>query len=346
MLVRCRFSATLVLSLLLLFASASEVVADDPVVFEPGVVLMDGAAVLDAGGYVSPALADWNEDGLIDLIVGARETVGPDSIATVRVYLNQGTASDPVFNGFTYAQSLGVDLELDPGSDLGLSPRILHWDDDGKKDMLIGKSDGTILVFRNVGTNDAPAFDGGTPVQADGSDIDVGLRAMPEVVDWDEDGDNDLIVGAYDGYVRYYQNNGSLYAPAYAAAQFIQDGGADLLETDNRSAVAVADLNRDGNKDLLVGTTYDPLHVYYNQGTNANPVFDGYSQVMADGEPIDPAASRIRPFIGDFNGDGVPDILLGDSTGQITVYYGVPEPCSLSVIALGGLAMLRRRRNR
>ncbi len=64
--------------------------------------------VIEVPGYSVPSFAYWDDDGLKDLIVGE----GGDSHTDgkVRVYLNIGTETDPVFGDHFYAQSEGTDL--------------------------------------------------------------------------------------------------------------------------------------------------------------------------------------------------------------------------------------------
>ena len=63
---------------------------------------------------------------------------------------------------------------------------------------MVGRADGTVSLFRNVGTNTAPTFDGGTLVQVGPADakspIDVGYRATIALTDWDDDGTRDLVL--------------------------------------------------------------------------------------------------------------------------------------------------------
>ncbi|MFH1501694.1 MAG: hypothetical protein ABIG03_01475 [Candidatus Eisenbacteria bacterium] len=65
---------------------------------------------IDVPGYSVPSTADWNSDGLLDLIVGEGAATGK-----VRIYLNVGTSSSPLFSGFTYAQSMSSDLTVAGG---------------------------------------------------------------------------------------------------------------------------------------------------------------------------------------------------------------------------------------
>lgn len=63
-------------------------------------------------GYSVPSFVHWDDDGLKDLIVGE----GPYlDTGRVRVYLNEGTSSDPQFLDYFYAQSNGSDLTVAGG---------------------------------------------------------------------------------------------------------------------------------------------------------------------------------------------------------------------------------------
>ena len=66
----------------------------------------------------------------------------------------------------------------------------------------------------------------------------------------------------------------------------IQDKGAALL-VDYDAAPTAADWNNDGKKDLLVGEgTGGQIRLYLNQGTDLNPVFNGYTEIEMNGNPI------------------------------------------------------------
>jgi hypothetical protein len=78
---------------------------------------LEATQLVEAGGvdiavpaYSVPSTADWNSDGLQDLIVGEGTTA-----AKVRVYLNEGTAEAPSFSEFSYVQSMGADLVITGG---------------------------------------------------------------------------------------------------------------------------------------------------------------------------------------------------------------------------------------
>lgn len=79
-------------------------------------------------------------------------------------------------------------------------------DDDGKKDLLVGDYYGNVTFYRNLGTDAEPAFGSGYRLQSGGTDLKVPSYAKPEAVDWDNDGDMDLLLGDQSGFLTLFQN--------------------------------------------------------------------------------------------------------------------------------------------
>ena len=145
--------------------------------------------------------------------------------------------------------------------------------------------------------------------------------ATLQVVDWNNDGRHDLVAGGLDGKVRVYLNSSDGGEPELRTVQFVQDAAGDLIVPTGRSSVAVADLDGDGRKDLLLGNTEGRLFFYANQGTDVAPLFDTGEAVQADGAEIDlPGTPRSRPFVGDYDADGLPDLLVGAADGYVRLF--------------------------
>ena len=313
----------------------------------PEQIVQAGATEIAVYGYSVPSYVDWNNDGKKDLVVGEGGSIYEEG--KVRVYLNNGTASDPQFSTYFYAQSDGSDLVVPASNCLGAFARLVYWDADGRQDLLVGLADGTTRIYLNTGTNENPTFDAGTTLQvgSPGSegDIDVGLRAAPTVVDWDNDGMKDLAIGAYDGKIHLYINEGTDTEPDFLADTLVQQGSSDLIVPSERSSPVILDLDGDGNKDILTGNTDGELLLYINTGTDAAPTFSGYSLVDSGGTPIDLLGSaRSRPFICDWTGDGYLDVLIGADDGKVHLYQGIPEPATIILLGVGGILMLSKRR--
>jgi hypothetical protein len=209
-------------------------------------------------------------------------------------------------------------------------PSVVDADKDGRKDLLIGQAEGNLKLYLNVNTDDDPEFDGGTLLQVGppGSkiDIDVGQRPTISVADWNNDGRRDIVVGAKDGYVRLFVNEGTDAAWDFRTVQYVQEDGANMLVPTLRASPFVMDLDDDGMKDILMGNTEGQLLFYSNVGSDDAPTFSGYTYVEADGTPIDLAGiPRSRPFVCDWNNDGSLDVLLGAGDGLVRLYPGVVQ---------------------
>lgn len=81
---------------------------------------------------------------------------------------NTGLAVTDLTEG-VYIQNEGVPLSVDRHS----APTVVDWNNDGRKDLLVGEFSGHIWLFLNVGTDAAPVFSGGSMVTADGVPIRI-----------------------------------------------------------------------------------------------------------------------------------------------------------------------------
>ena len=142
---------------------------------------------------VSAVAFDWDNDGDLDLLLGAYQG---------RLYLqrNEGKPGSPSFTGVNEPLQAGGEPFMVEG---GLTaPRLVDWDDDGLTDLVCGGFKGGVYLYRNSGTRDAPSFEAPqTLIKADKEPLqgptrpNSGLYADP--VDYDDDGDLDLLVGGY-----------------------------------------------------------------------------------------------------------------------------------------------------
>lgn len=289
----------------------------------PEEVVQANGADLVVNGYSVPSVVDWNNDSLADLIIGEG---GGSGYGKVRIYLNDGSVGEPAFSEYIYAQSGGADLTETASGCMGIFPRVVYWDGNALKDLLVGTSQGNVRIYLNIGSDTDPIFDEGTTIQWGqppfAADIDVGNRATPTLVDWNSDGRRDLVIGAYDGRIHLYIIEGTDTEPFYLLGTFAQEDGGDLTVPSSRSSSVISDLDDDGKKDILTGNTNGQLLFYSNIGSDDAPTFSGYEQVEADGIAIELAASRSRPYVCDWTGDGMPDVLIGASDGKVHLFQG------------------------
>jgi hypothetical protein len=297
--------------------TAGSVMSGDVPLFQPSEVLQANGATLAPGSHAIPCVVDWNGDGRKDLLVGFRTE---DKIA---LYLNCGTGAQPAFTNFTRMQAAGADIHH-PASGCGApAPWVCDYDNDGRKDLLVGTGDtGNVYFYRNTNTEAQPLLATGVLLLANGSPLSVTYRATPFVHDWNEDGLPDLLCGNGNGNVYYFRNAGSLAAPAYTTGTLLYAGGG-VVSFGYRSAVRVHDWDGDGLKDLVGSAGYN-VSWCRNTGSNPSPTLEAPTPVQAPlpAQGLAPISTtyRMRLELTDWNNDGLTDLLVGDSTGFIYYY--------------------------
>ena len=283
------------------------------------------------------AIDDWNGDGLFDLVVGSARGV-------IVYYPNTGSKKQPQF---TYSK-LVFAADGKP-LDVGISavPIVVDWDGDGVKDLLIGANGNRLLFFKNTGSNQERSFVNKgfvvvagkplslphEPVPGGRGVFDDDYHPVPEIVDWDKDGDLDLLLGGYvTGSIFLFENTGR----GPDGTPVLRSGGGleadgQLLDVEWCAAPTVADFDGDGDLDLITGTLrytkegVDPaenelfLRYFENTGTRG--------KAMLARRPFPkrgtfPSGPLVTPRAFDFNADGLLD-LVTSSLDNIYLYENV-----------------------
>lgn len=252
---------------------------------------------IDAGSESSPALVDLDGDGDLDLVLGNKIEPGAGS-STLYVYENRGTAKAPAF----YAAG-----RLPVAGQFHFVPAFGDLDGDGKPDLVLGGWRDAVQYWHNDGTAKAPKF-----TIADSAVVRLtrGSYATPALGDLDGDGDLDLMVGEASGELNYYRNEGTRTQPKFVLVSDTFDG----IDIGRRSAPALADVDGDGDLDLVVGTEAGPTQVWRNVGSRTAPTFQRDTTLDVALPPLS------APAFGDLNGDGRVDMMAGGSGGGV-VYY-------------------------
>ena len=149
-----------------------------------------------------------------------------------------------------------------------ISALAFDWDGDGDYDLLLGSYEkGHIYRQMNEGTSAEPKFTGkNIPVMAGDTPFAIPAKmTAPRLVDWDGDGDMDLLTGSFgDSYgqavgggVYLSLNNGSKGKPAFGALQTLiapsKKGAAEVMRPDAGLYPDAVDYDGDGDLDLVVG---------------------------------------------------------------------------------------------
>jgi hypothetical protein len=137
----------------------------------------------------------------------------------------------------------------------------------------------------------------------------------PQLLDIDGDGDLDLFVQEYSGAVMYFENVGSAAVPEF---RWREDAfqSADIGEWYH-----FADMDSDGDLDLLGEERYSGIRYYQNTGGPGAPRLELLTTAVMDfeGEPMFADRQNI-PKIADLDCDGLLDLLVGRVEGTITRY--------------------------
>ena len=224
-----------------------------------------------------PRVVQWDGDGKKDFLVG-------HSVGTIMVYLNIGTDASPVFDDGRYLQvgPAGGKVNINVGGRPALT--VADWDNDGRKDLVVGAKDGTVRLFINAGTDAAPDFLAESRVQMGTSNLIVPTTRASVVVDeLTGDGKKDLLAGNTEGQVLLYTNVGTDASPSFIAYKYVTSEGAAIdLPGVPRARPSVCDWNEDGLKDLLIGAGDGTVHLYMGMAPSPCADFDDDGHVDPD----------------------------------------------------------------
>ncbi|NYT27939.1 MAG: VCBS repeat-containing protein [Candidatus Thiodubiliella endoseptemdiera] len=262
-----------------------------------------------------PILADIDGDGDLDLVVG-------ENYGTLKYYQNTGTTSNPAYEAKT------GDSNPFNGIDVGnfSAPTLADIDGDGDLDLVVGENYGTLKYYQNTGTTSNPAYEVKTGDSNPFNGIDVGNSASPTLADIDGDGDLDLVVGENNGTLKYYQNTGTTSNPAYE----VKTGDSNPfngIDVGVFSTPNLADIDGDGDLDLVVGESNGTLKYYQNTGTTSNPAYEVKTGGSNPFNGID-VGGFSKPTLADIDGDGDLDLVVGKDDGTLKYYYN-QQPSSV-----------------
>jgi len=234
-----------------------------------------------------------------------------------------------------------------------MSPKMADIDGDGNRDLVYPTSDGKIHVLKL--TSDGPKYVDGWPVvtprvgglsdnPADGEPsylsapgyddghVDPALAGdsismAPAIGDLDDDGEEEIVVSTWNGWIVVYEADGSVKAGwplqlpdvpscprdgTEPAGPCMDDD--NIIDQGSFAAPVLEDMDKDGDLDIIQAAFDGKIYVYDADGNLLPnwPVELHYDGPLVSEEP-DRGRILTTPAVADFNGDGYPDILTGSN---------------------------------
>ena len=225
------------------------------------------------------------------------------------------TCSTEVLNADPYSASEEPLLGLGPAANA--QPAVADLFHNQRFQCVVGgPSGGFMYLERNGATG---KFRDRTGLTVDPfRDFDVGAQSSPAFVDLDGDGDKDLVSGDLQGQLHYFPNLGTATSPVFSVAGgvFNPFNGIDVGLV---SRPAFADLDGDGDPDLVCGALSGELSYFENSGDMRSPKFADVPNATHPFTSIK-AASTSAPAFGDEDRDGDLDLFLGAADGSVVIH--------------------------
>ncbi|HQY52027.1 MAG TPA: FG-GAP-like repeat-containing protein [Ignavibacteria bacterium] len=266
-----------------------------------------GDTVIYSEANCVPIFKDLDNDGDKDFFTG-------QSLGTITFYENTGTSVNFEFSFRTDLwQNLLIISPAFDNKDNRHGANALEFtdiDNDNDFDLYWGDlfSKG-IYFIRNDGTPEAANVVIADSIYPRNSPYESLGYNSTRFTDIDNDGDQDMFVSVLylsqnKNNFTYYRNDGSAGNPLFNR---LTDNFLNNVDVGGSSNPAFADLDNDGDKDLLMGNDYSTLTYYKNTGSISDPSFT----LITDSLPVLSESFNYSPCLSDLDNDGDKDLILG-----------------------------------
>lgn len=264
-------------------------------------------------GYNIPRFYDIDNDGKKDFFIGV--VYGSQTKNNFVYYKNNGPLNAPQFTKITE--------NYIPCVDAGANgfPSFCDIDNDGDMDLFMGSDHATVSYYRNSGSSTNPSFElitDSLPV------IKTSFNYAECFGDLDNDGKKDMLLGAFDGKLRYLKNTGTLPNPVFT----LQTSLLDTIDVGQSSTPQLIDIDNDGDLDLFIGNWNGRISYYKNDGTASSFNFTIVSSFYLN---IDAGDESNLAFT-DIDNDGDYDMFIGRRDGRITFYRNTGNASSSNFV--------------
>ena len=268
--------------------------------------------MIETGEGSFPRFFDYDNDGDDDLFIGNYGYYGsPFYPSKIALYKNIGTTTTPSFR-----------LETDDFINLYASasnlicpvPTFGDIDGDGDADLIIGDATGKLNYYRK----DPGPADNFVFVSNNYMGIDVGTFSAPQLVDVDRDGKLDMLIGEQSGNVNYYRNTGTTTVPVFSLANLFF-GSVLVNQIGFITGYSVPYLwDNSGSYVLLINSERGFLFRYDNIDGNLTGNFTLTDSLYVSSRE----GLRIAPWMGHLNSDTLPELIIGNYSGGVSLFFG------------------------
>jgi len=307
------------IALLLATCMLRSLAATPTLTFETAQPLTAGGVAINLGNHAAPRLVDWNNDGVLDLLVAGGD-------GTIWLFRQDQPANSTNFLAGVKVAASGSDIRVGTGY---TGACFADLDGDGKRDLIAVGNDNRVRYYPNTATLAAPVFTGFTIVPGSSGEFVVpsNVGGRIDIADWDGDGNLDLLTGDFDGYITWYRNTGTAAVPVFGAPGIRLKRNGTTIQDAYNTHPRVYDFNQDGVLDLAYGINWGFFKVLLTTEGLAATNFPSESR-LSDTNGADLNIRSLNgddscPDFADLTGDGVLDVISGGVNGKLFFMRGV-----------------------